>query len=98
MSSPRDPARLRQGLNPLMTSAMGGFGFNNQINTPISALSMASPHVQSAHTPASAIQPYNPQEWVSSPVQIQTAERPVPFTVGETQSENLTLKFAASLL
>lgn len=63
MSSPRDPARLRQGLNPLTTSAFGSL-VGHQHGTPISAISMASPHVLSAHTPVSALQPYNPQEWV----------------------------------
>ncbi|KAJ3489064.1 hypothetical protein NLG97_g6070 [Lecanicillium saksenae] len=63
MSSPRDPARLRQGLNPLTTSALGSL-VGQQHGTPISAVSMASSHVHSAHTPASALQPYNPQEWV----------------------------------
>ncbi|UNI18218.1 hypothetical protein JDV02_004500 [Purpureocillium takamizusanense] len=62
MDSPRDQARLRQGLNPLTTSSLGLY--NAQLNTPISAVSMASSHIHSAHTPASAIQPYNPQEWV----------------------------------
>ncbi|OAA74323.1 hypothetical protein LEL_07904 [Akanthomyces lecanii RCEF 1005] len=63
MASPRDPARLRQGLNPLTTSALGSH-VGQQHATPISALSMASSHVLSAHTPVSALQPYNPQEWV----------------------------------
>ncbi|KAM3458729.1 hypothetical protein MY5147_001286 [Beauveria neobassiana] len=63
MASPRDPARLRQGLNPLTTSALGSFA-GHQHGTPISAISMASTHILSAHTPASALQPYNPQEWV----------------------------------
>ncbi|WYZ35585.1 hypothetical protein EsH8_X_000232 [Colletotrichum jinshuiense] len=63
MSNPRDPTRLRQGLNPLLTQSLGAY--HAQINTPLSAVS--STHLHSAHTPASAIQPYNPQEWISSP-------------------------------
>ncbi|KND88161.1 hypothetical protein TOPH_07158 [Tolypocladium ophioglossoides CBS 100239] len=68
MDSPRDQARLRRGLNPLTTSPLGPY--NAQLNTPlsaVSAVSMASLHIHSAHTPGSTIQPYNPQEWVSSP-------------------------------
>ncbi|KAK2064867.1 hypothetical protein LY76DRAFT_12604 [Colletotrichum caudatum] len=63
MSNPRDPTRLRQGLNPLLTQSLGAY--HNQISTPLSAVS--STHLHSAHTPASAIQPYNPQEWIASP-------------------------------
>lgn len=67
MSSSRDPtARLRAGLNPLLTNSLGGFGHN--AGTPVSALSVA-PHsaFTPAQTPMSAIQPYNPQEWIGSP-------------------------------
>lgn len=66
MSNSRDPTRLRQGLNPLLTTSLGGF--HNQLSTPLSAVSLASTHPYSAHTPASAIQPYNPQEWIGSPI------------------------------
>jgi hypothetical protein len=67
MTPSRDPARLRQGLNPLTTTSLGSF--NAASNTPLSAMSMsvASPHLHSAPTLGSAIQPYNPQQWVSSP-------------------------------
>ncbi|KAL0934253.1 uncharacterized protein CTRU02_211051 [Colletotrichum truncatum] len=63
MSNPRDPARLRQGLNPLLTQSLGPY--HSQINTPLSSVS--SVHLNSAHTPGSSIQPYNPQEWIASP-------------------------------
>ncbi|KAK7415268.1 hypothetical protein QQX98_006017 [Neonectria punicea] len=66
MTSPRDPTQLRQGLNPLTTSSLSGY--NNPLATPISALSMASSHLHSVQTPASTIQPYNPREWVATPV------------------------------
>ncbi|KAJ6437806.1 ubiquitin carboxyl-terminal hydrolase [Purpureocillium lavendulum] len=85
MDSPRDQARLRQGLNPLTTSSLGVGPFNAQLNTPISAVSMASSHIHSAHTPASAIQPYNPQEWVPTP-------GPAPPTMPSTDR---TRQFAA---
>lgn len=71
MSSHRD--RLRHGLVPLTTS-LGPASYHAQLNTPISAVSMASSHLQSAHTPASAIQPYNPQEWMPSPA-VASADR-----------------------
>ncbi|GAP91705.1 hypothetical protein SAMD00023353_12800110 [Rosellinia necatrix] len=65
MSSSRDTtSRLRQTLNPLLTSALG---YHNQLNTPRSAIATSSPHVLGAQTPASSIQPYNPQEWIPSP-------------------------------
>ncbi|KAK4147403.1 uncharacterized protein C8A04DRAFT_8956 [Dichotomopilus funicola] len=66
MSSSRDPtARLRAGLNPLLTNSLGGF---HNAGTPVSALSVA-PHsaFTPGQTPMSAIQPYNPQEWIGSP-------------------------------
>ncbi|KAI2463557.1 hypothetical protein F4781DRAFT_117155 [Annulohypoxylon bovei var. microspora] len=69
MSSPRESAtsRLRQTLNPLRTTALGGF--HNQLNTPHSAVSITSSHTFAGlHTPASSVQPYNPQEWVPSPI------------------------------
>lgn len=79
MSSARDPtARLRAGLNPLLTASLGFHHQNqNNLNTPLSAVSMASgahslsssqhPY-SSSQTPVSAVQPYNPQQWISSPV------------------------------
>ncbi|KAK3291372.1 uncharacterized protein B0H64DRAFT_420603 [Chaetomium fimeti] len=70
MSSPRDPtARLRAGLNPLHTTSLGGFHGHNPNHTPVSALSVSSHGAfSSGQTPLSAIQPYNPQQWISSPV------------------------------
>lgn len=70
MSSSRDPtARLRAGLNPLLTASLGAYHGHNPNNTPLSALSVSSHGVFSpGQTPMSAIQPYNPQEWVSSPI------------------------------
>ncbi|KAH7312350.1 hypothetical protein B0I35DRAFT_480812 [Stachybotrys elegans] len=70
MTPSRDPVRLRQGLNPLTTTSLGHFVI--QHNTPMSAVSMATTHAVA--TPASAIQPYNPQEWVASPA-TQASER-----------------------
>ncbi|KAK1779693.1 hypothetical protein QBC45DRAFT_130574 [Copromyces sp. CBS 386.78] len=68
MSSSRDPtARLRAGLNPLLTASLGGY-HGHHANTPLSAVSMSSHAFSSHQTPLSAIQPYNPQEWVASPV------------------------------
>ncbi|KAL2128624.1 hypothetical protein VTI74DRAFT_8925 [Chaetomium olivicolor] len=69
MSSSRDPtARLRAGLNPLLTASLG-YHPHNLNNTPLSALSVSSHGAfSSGQTPLSAIQPYNPQEWISSPV------------------------------
>lgn len=67
MSSSRDPtARLRAGLNPLLTASLGGY-HGHHANTPLSAVSMTSHAFSSNQTPLSAIQPYNPQEWVASP-------------------------------
>lgn len=77
MSNARDPARLRQGLNPLLTTSLGVGSFHNQ-HTPLSAVSLVSTQPFSAHTPASAIQPYNPQEWIASPV--VGPERAQPFS------------------
>lgn len=65
MTPSRDPVRLRQGLNPLTTTSLGPF-LSQHHSTPMSAVSMAASHAH-AQTPASAIQPYNPQEWIASP-------------------------------
>ncbi|KAF5025580.1 hypothetical protein F66182_2324 [Fusarium sp. NRRL 66182] len=78
----RDPARLRQGLHPLTTTP--GIVYNNPLHTPISAVSMNSSHFQSAQTPGSSIQPYNPQEWV--PTSAAVAERAVQYA-GEVQGK-----------
>ena len=71
MSSSRDPtARLRAGLNPLLTASLGGAYHGHTSNgTPISAMSVSSHGAfSSGQTPLSAIQPYNPQEWIASPI------------------------------
>ncbi|TPX18816.1 uncharacterized protein E0L32_011495 [Thyridium curvatum] len=69
MSSARDPtSRLRAGLNPLLTTSLGVGGYHNQAGTPVSAVSYTSNTPFSAQTPVSAIQPYNPQEWMGSPL------------------------------
>ncbi|KAG6002498.1 hypothetical protein E4U43_001103, partial [Claviceps pusilla] len=81
MASSRDPPRLRQDLNPLTTSLLSPCGA--RASSPMSALSMASSHAQPAQTPASAIQPYNPQEWVPSPAPMP--ERSRPFVVEAAQ-------------
>ncbi|KAI1434716.1 hypothetical protein GGR50DRAFT_694778 [Xylaria sp. CBS 124048] len=68
MSSARDTSsRLRQTLNPLLTSALGYHSQHNQLNAPHSAISTNSPYAFGGLTPASSIQPYNPQEWIPSP-------------------------------
>ncbi|KAL2021692.1 hypothetical protein VTK56DRAFT_6784 [Thermocarpiscus australiensis] len=87
MSSSRDPtARLRAGLNPLLTASLGAYHSHNSNNTPVSALSVSSHGVfSSGQTPLSAIQPYNPREWVASPVagpgpeRMQHAQPAQPF-------------------
>lgn len=70
MANSRDPtARLRAGLNPLLTASLGVFPGHNAHQTPQSAMSMNSHNpFSTSHTPVSAIQPYNPQEWIGSPV------------------------------
>ncbi|KAL6902720.1 hypothetical protein GGI43DRAFT_350192 [Trichoderma evansii] len=83
-TSPRDSTRLRHALHPLSTTSLAGYG--NQLVSPISAVSMASSHVQSMHTPASAIMPYNPQEWVASPAAMPTTERPLTFVGSDAQA------------
>ncbi|KAL7913254.1 hypothetical protein GGI35DRAFT_284474 [Trichoderma velutinum] len=83
-SSPRDPTRLRHALHPLSTTSLAGYG--NQLVSPISAVSMASSHVQTIHTPGSAILPYNPQEWVASPAAMAATERPLQFVGTEAQA------------
>ncbi|KAG5981552.1 hypothetical protein E4U55_002833 [Claviceps digitariae] len=85
MASPRDPERLRQGLNPLTTSSLTPYGV--RASSPMSVLSMASSHVQPAQTPASAIQPYNPQEWVPSPAPM--TDRSHQFAVEAVQASAL---------
>ncbi|KAH7161427.1 hypothetical protein EDB81DRAFT_641683 [Dactylonectria macrodidyma] len=82
MTSPRDPTQLRLGLNPLATTALGGY--TNPHGTPISAISMTSSHLHSVQTPASTIQPYNPQQWVAAPA--GGPERPAQY-VPEAQGK-----------
>ncbi|KAG6010917.1 hypothetical protein E4U21_002587 [Claviceps maximensis] len=84
MASPRDPTRLRQGLNPLTTSSLAPHGA--RASSPMSALSMASSHAQPAQTPASAIQPYNPQEWVPSPAPITERSRQYVVETGQASA------------
>ncbi|ROT34884.1 hypothetical protein SODALDRAFT_284655 [Sodiomyces alkalinus F11] len=76
MNHPREPPRLRQGLNPLVTSSLGGHYHPHGV--PLSAVSLTSSNLFALQTPVnSAIQPYNPQEWVGSPV--VSADRSHPF-------------------
>ncbi|KAK8069846.1 hypothetical protein PG994_006462 [Apiospora phragmitis] len=66
MNGSRDStSRLRQTLNPLLTTSLGGtYGQH----TPHSAVSVSSPYAYSStHTSLSSVQPYNPQEWAPSP-------------------------------
>jgi len=97
MSASRDPtARLRAGLNPLLTASLGVHhgGFNN-INTPQSALSVSSHGAfSSGQTPLSAIQPYNPQEWISSPVVGPGPERAQSFHSSQQQFHEAQGEFA----
>ncbi|KAK2597919.1 hypothetical protein N8I77_012671 [Diaporthe amygdali] len=65
MNDNRDPRGLRPRLNPLLTSSLGPF--SQQGSTPISAMSFSS-NSHNAPTPSSAILPYNPQEWLPSPM------------------------------
>jgi hypothetical protein len=83
MASPRDPSRLRPGLNLLTTNSLAPNTYGNHVNSPMSAVSMASPFIQSAQTPSSAIQPYNPQEWVPSPAQMPDRSRQFPVDGGQ---------------
>jgi hypothetical protein len=94
MASPRDAARLRHGLNPLTTTSLATYG--NHVNSPISAVSMASSHIQSAQTPGSAIQPYNPQEWVPSPAQMPDRSR--QFSPEAGQGMGISFKFTCPSL
>ena len=95
MSSSRDPtARLRAGLNPLLTASLGVYSNHNSNGTPLSALSISSHGpFSSAQTPVSAIQPYNPQEWISSPIAGPASDRtqhhPPTQPFHETQGECL---------
>ncbi|KAI0142879.1 hypothetical protein GGR57DRAFT_485109 [Xylariaceae sp. FL1272] len=76
MTSTRDTSsRLRQNLNPILTSTLG---YNNQLNTPQSAVSVSSHHTFGPVTPASSIQRYNPQEWIPSPAVERTHQFPPP--------------------
>ncbi|KAK4135017.1 hypothetical protein BT67DRAFT_420610 [Trichocladium antarcticum] len=77
MSSSRDPtARLRAGLNPLLTASLGAYPGHNSNNTPLSSMSMSSHGpFSSIQTPVSSMQPYNPQEWIASPIPGSGPER-----------------------
>ncbi|KAI1503474.1 hypothetical protein F5X99DRAFT_105549 [Biscogniauxia marginata] len=86
MTTTRDPSsRLRQALNPLLTTSLGGY--HNQLSTPHSAVSISSPHTFGGLTPASTIQPYNPQEWAPSPAvgPERTHQFPVPSSFRDAQ-------------
>ncbi|PHH81049.1 hypothetical protein CDD82_1355 [Ophiocordyceps australis] len=61
MPSPTEATRIRHGLHPLTTASTRSVAASP--SSPPSTLFMTSPRL---HLPASAIQPYNPQEWVSS--------------------------------
>ncbi|KAF7542172.1 hypothetical protein G7054_g66 [Neopestalotiopsis clavispora] len=76
MSSAREStSRLRQTLNPLRTTSLSGF--QGQLTTPHSAISVSSPYAYSAaQTPSSSIQPYNPQQWAPSPAVERTHQFP----------------------
>ncbi|PSS03411.1 hypothetical protein BD289DRAFT_359030 [Coniella lustricola] len=74
MADGRDGSRLRQRLNPLLTS-LGGFSQHS--NTPVSAVPYSATSYI-ASTPASAIQPYNPQQWIPSPMPAQGSQLPPP--------------------
>ncbi|CAI4219463.1 unnamed protein product [Parascedosporium putredinis] len=52
------------GLNPLTTSIAPSY----QQNVPLSAVTLSPNGQYPLQTPVSAIQPYNPQEWVASPM------------------------------
>ncbi|KAF4981446.1 hypothetical protein FDECE_17694 [Fusarium decemcellulare] len=93
MASARDPARLRQGLHPISTTSVGVF--NSSLHSPISAVSMSSSHLQSAQTPGSSIQPYNPQEW--GPTAGTVVERPVQYA-GEVQGKQCFNPHASAML
>lgn len=97
MNPSRDPtARLRAGLNPLLTASLG-YQPHNPNHTPISALSVNSQGAfSSGQTPLSAIQPYNPQEWMASPMAgpapdrmyaVQNPQHIQPAQTMEPQSE-----------
>jgi hypothetical protein len=71
MNSSRDPtARLRAGLNPLLTASLGVYhGSHTSNSTPLSAVSLSSASqagFSNTQTPVSALQPYNPQEWAGT--------------------------------
>ncbi len=103
MSSSRDPtARLRAGLNPILTASLGGYHGHNS-GTPVSAISVSSHGAfSSVQTPLSAIQPYNPQQWIASPVSGPPPDRmqhvQVAQSFQEPQSESLTTLSTLSTL
>ncbi|GAO16291.1 hypothetical protein UVI_02016790 [Ustilaginoidea virens] len=70
MASSPDPARLAQGLGLSLLNNASPTPSAAHANSPVSAVSMPS----SSHT-QSAIQPYNPQEWVPSPAQVVDRSR-----------------------
>lgn len=89
MSSSRDPtARLRAGLNPLLTASLGVYHPQHNNGTPHSALSVSSHGAFSSNqTPLSAIQPYNPQQWITSPTAGPGQEPMQTAAIQEPQGE-----------
>lgn len=81
MSSTRDPtARLRAGLNPLLTASLGVYHGQTSNSTPLSGISSNSHNpFSSVHTPVSAMQPYNPQQWIASPAVSTAPDRAQQF-------------------
>ncbi|ORY61392.1 uncharacterized protein BCR38DRAFT_411270 [Pseudomassariella vexata] len=81
MTTARDSnSRLRQTLNPLLTTSLGGsYNSTNLLDTPYSAVSVSSPYgYSSSLTPASSIQPYNPREWGLSPAPVSERNQQFP--------------------
>lgn len=91
MNTGRDPnSRLRQALNPLRTTSLGGFA--QPPNTPHSAISAASAFAYSqgqsqSHTPQSSILPYNPQEWAPSPAVGPERSQQFPPPAGRPEAQ-----------
>lgn len=85
MGDTRDGSRLRQRLNPLLTS-LGGFSQSS--TTPVSAISYSS-NSYNASTPASAIQPYNPQQWIPSPMPGPSIERAPQLAAPDSNGSSL---------
>lgn len=87
MGDNRDGSRLRQRLNPLLTS-LGAFSQSS--NTPVSSVSYSS-NSFNASTPVSAIQPYNPQQWIPSPMPGPNSERGQQLSSPDSNGTNTIL-------